>query len=245
MACQKVELDIMSNASFPSLHDASLDVVAVSVIDGTCVVRIAGVSGDLPTSAWVELTCSQLNSFFLVVDGEEIQGNASSGNVQDGRIEAMAQSDVFRLYLAGGMLEAGGILSSSVIPRVVHGAFPHPDAVRESTPLDRDLADALHCAVFTHVSLAVEHKEIVIQLLASADSMSIPRSKDLPRRAATVTLQGISSCVMRFDASTVGARGPLGNVRNCLVDEARGVLWFYLENGIVEVKAERALIAFG
>ena len=234
----------MSNALFPNLHDSSLDAFGVSVTHGSCVVRLAGVTGDLPNSACVEISCSQLNSLFLVIDGEEICDNAWPGNVQDGRIEAADHSEVFRLYLAGGMLEVGGIFTSHIVPRHVDSAVSHFRPSEAVKPFDQQLADALHFAVLTEISHSVERKEIAIQLLAPVGDISNPLQADLPRRAATIILEEVRSCVMRLDASTVGGCGILGNVRNCLLDEERGIVWLYLRNGIIEVKAERALFAF-
>ena len=90
------------------LHDSSLDSVQVSILDKSCLIRTVGVCGDLAEGALADIGCHNLESFFMLSDSQELSDNAWPGNIQDGHFDGLGCTGVLRLYLAGGMLEAGG-----------------------------------------------------------------------------------------------------------------------------------------
>lgn len=94
------------------LHDSSLDSVQVSILDKSCLIRTVGVCGDLAEGALADIGCHNLESFFLLSDSQELSDNAWPGNIQDGHFDGLGCTGVLRLYLAGGMLEAGGAVYS-------------------------------------------------------------------------------------------------------------------------------------
>lgn len=121
----EAELVVRNPLEETGLHDSSLDSVQVSILDRSCRVRAVGVCGDLPEGALADFGCRNLESFFLLFDSQELSDNAWPGNIQDGHFDGEDCAGVFRLYLAGGMLEAGGSPLRSELPSL-SGHSPRP-----------------------------------------------------------------------------------------------------------------------
>ena len=131
------------------LHDASLDALQVSLQERSSVVRVVGVSGDLPEGTAADLTCQGLDSYFLLLDSKELSENARPGNIQDGHFEPGGETGVFRLYLTGGMLEARGAILASNTHERVPPALAVVDDAAGAGRLDVAASEALHLASLT------------------------------------------------------------------------------------------------
>ncbi len=223
------------------LHDASLDALQVSLQERSCVVRVVGVSGDLPEGTAADLACHGLDSYFLLLDSKELSENARPGNIQDGHFESGGETGVSRLYLTGGMLEAQG----AVLASDVHGREPPMLAMADDAAgadhSDLPAGEALHFSVLTGFAHWVERRRFFLQLLVPRDAprQQVPQVVD--RVPASVCFKGVTSLTVRFDASALGDHDRFGNVRNFLFDRSRGLYWIYLSNGIIEVSAASAV----
>ncbi len=226
------------------LHDSSLDSVQVSILDRSCRVRTVGVCGDLQEGALADIGCRNLESFFLLFDSQELSDNAWPGNIQDGLFDGEDCAGVLRLYLAGGMLEAGGSPLRSELP-ALSGHSPRPSVSAASgTRLDGVAAGRLSFAVLTGLSYSVGSKQFSAQLLVLTDTDVICLPEVPERIPVSVCFEGVKSCTVRFDETTMEWSERLGNVASCIVDEKRGVCWLYLRNGIVVIEAHAAVMLF-
>jgi len=226
------------------LHDSSLDSVQVSVLDRSCLVRAVGVCGDLPEGTLVDIGCHNLESFFMLFDSQELSDNAWPGNIQDGHFNGEDCAGVLRLYLAGGMLEAGGSPPRSEFPLLpAHSPRPSVPTV-PGRRLDGVAAGRLSFAVLTGLSHSVGSKQFSAQLLVLKDT-DISCLPEVPERVpVSVCFEGVKSCVVRFDETAMEWNERLGNVASCIVDEKRGVCWLYLRNGIVVIEAHAGVMLF-
>ena len=223
------------------LHDASLDELKVSLQERSCVVRVAGVSGDLPEGTAADLTCERLDSFFLLLDGKELSEHARPGNVQDGHFEAGSETSVFRLYLTGGMLEARGAVLASNTHERTPPVLAVVDAAADADRIDVAASEALHLASLTEFAYSAKRRRLSLQLLVPG---GLPRQRLPPVVVgvpASVCFKGVTSLTVRFDASAMVDHDGFGNVANFLFDPVRGLYWFYLRNGIIEVSAASAV----
>ncbi|AWH47646.1 hypothetical protein C1926_19805 [Stenotrophomonas sp. ZAC14A_NAIMI4_1] len=188
-----------------------------------------------------DITCHGLDSFFLLLDSNELSENARPGNIQDGHFESGGEAGVSRLYLTGGMLEARG----AVLASDVHGREP-PLLAMIDDATDAEYSDvlageALHLSVLTGFAHWVERRRFSLQLLVPKDAprQQVPLVVD--RAPASVCFKGVTSLTVRFDGSALGDHDRFGNVRNFLFDRERGLYWIYLSNGIIEVSAASAV----
>lgn len=206
--------------------------------------RVVGVCGDLAEGALVDIGCHHLQSFFLLLDSQELSDNVWPGNVQDVHFDAEGRAGVLRIYLAGGMLEAGGSLVKSNSPSL-RARSPVPIvSVVPGRRLDGGAAGRLSFAVLTGLSHSVGSKQFSVQLLVLKD-VDIGRLPDVPVRVpVSVCFEGVRSCTVRLDQTAMEWHERLGNVANCIVDEKRGVFWLYLRNGLVVIEADAASMLF-
>ncbi|MBN5151946.1 hypothetical protein JY458_13325 [Stenotrophomonas maltophilia] len=226
------------------LHDSSLDSVQVSILDRSCLVRAVGVCGELPEGVLADIGCHDLESFFLLLDSQELSDNAWPGNIQDGHFDGEDCTGVLRLYLTGGMLEAGGGPLRSGFPSLpAHSSRPSVPTV-PGRRLDGVAAGRLSFAVLTGLSLSVGSKQFSAQLLVLRDTDVICLPEVPERIPVSVYFEGVKSCTVRFDETLMEWNERLGNVASCIVDEKRGVCWFYLRNGIVMIEARAAVMLF-
>lgn len=88
-------------------HDGVINSVSLSIVERTCKIDLS--LGDYKVgrarSACL-LACTGTEDFFGRFGFEELADNASSGNIQDGRVDTSRGN--LRLYLAGGLVEAAG-----------------------------------------------------------------------------------------------------------------------------------------
>lgn len=226
------------------LHDSSLDSVQVSILDRSCLVRAVGVCGELAEGALADIGCHNLESFFLLFDSQELSDNAWPGNIQDGHFDGEDCTGVLRLYLAGGMLEAGGGPLRSGFPSLpAHSPRPIVPTV-PGRRLDGVAAERLSFAVLTGLSHSVGSKQFSAQLLVLKDT-DISCVPEVPERVpVSVCFEGVKSCVVRFDETAMEWNERFGNVASCIVDEKRGVCWLYLRNGIVVIEAHAGVMLF-
>ncbi len=226
------------------LHDSSFDSVQVSILDRSCQVRVVGVCGDLAEGTLADISCRNLESFFLVLDSHELSESAWPGNIQDGHFDGEDGACVLRLFLAGGMLEArGGSLGSELPSAPEHSPGP-VGLAGAGIRLDGTVAHGLHSAVLTGFCHSAANKQFTAQLLVLRDAETgrLPESPE--RISASVCFEGVRSSVVRFDATAMVEHERFGNVASCVVDEGRGVFWLYLLNGIVEIEARAAILSF-
>ncbi len=226
------------------LHDSSLDSVQVSILDRFCLVRAVGVCGDLAEGALADIGCHSLESFFLLIDSQELSDNAWPGNIQDGHFDGEDCAGVLRLYLAGGMLEAGGSPLRSELPSL-SGHSPRLNVSKApGGRLDGVAAGRLSFAVLTGLSHSVGSKQFSVQLLVLKDTDVICLPEVPERIPVSVCFEGVKSCTVRFDKTVMEWNERFGNVASCLVDERRGICWLYLRNGIVVIEAHAAVMLF-
>ena len=219
-----------------SLHDTAIEALQVSLVDRRSVVRVRGVSGDLPREVRADITCHGLDSQFLLLDSHELSVNARSGNVQDGHFECLGEAGVFRLHLTGGMLECTARQLASIIHEAAPPALAGASACSVWTDFDTGPDDLLFFAVLTGFTYDVARRRFWTQLLLweEASQQRVP---------AWVCFKGVRSFTVRLDASTLQVEGRAGNVSHCLMDKQRGICRFYLCNGIIQISAESAVIA--
>lgn len=240
----EAELVVRNPLEAAGLHDSSLESVQVSILDRSCRVRTVGVCGDLQEGALADIGCRNLESFFLLFDSQELSDNAWPGNIQDGLLDGEDCAGVLRLYLAGGMLEAGGSPLRSELP-ALSGHSPRPSVSAASgTRLDGVAAGRLSFSVLTGLSYSVGSKQFSAQLLVLTDTDVICLPEVPERIPVSVCFEGVKSCTVRFDETTMEWSERLGNVASCIVDEKRGVCWLYLRNGIVVIEAHAAVMLF-
>lgn len=224
------------------LHDSSLDSIQVSILDKTCLVRVLGVTGDIPEGAGADISCGGLDSFFLTLESEEMLDNARPGNVQDGHFEG---GQVLRFYLTGGMVEARvGTLAAQVKSTSKHCSLT-AELEGKRSRFDSDIATGLDFAVLTGFWYSDVRKAFCARLLVPTVSLPERVPESVERVPVSVYFEAVRSCTVRFDSSAMLGHEPFGNVKGCIVDDNRGVSWLYLRNGIIEVSAGAASMTFG
>ena len=97
----------------------------------------------------------------------------------------------------------------------------------------RDLANIeLHDAVLGDVELRMRERSCAVKLLM----FETPESRQ--RVGATLSFEGITSCVASLDFRSLVDNARSGNVSNCRVDIDHKITRLYLADGLLEITAD-------
>jgi len=211
------------------LHDTAMTSVQVSFDQLACRVEVEGSGGEMPKGQRKVVACGGLHSIFASFNFAELRENVWPGNVQDGHFSA---AGVFRLYLTGGMFEAGAT-SLTVCDSVQRdgGNFVEPLSVVISgfdgiCSVDFDMGFLQHLDVSFALGKATAH---VLIRVGDGSSGLVP---------AVLSFSGMKSCNMRLDVAAMKDSVRFGNIRTLHLHAKSGIVWLYCREGFVEIIAE-------
>lgn len=212
-----------------ALHDTAMTSLQLSVERLACTVEVEGSGGQLPKGERVAISCQRLHSIFTSFNFAEMLDNVWPGNVQDGRCDA---AGVFRLYLTGGMVEAGAT-------NLVLRDRGHVDDGNSGKAMSVVVSgyEALYGVDFDSgflrridVSLAVGIVTVHLLMRAGDASEAVP---------TVLSFSGVKSCHLRLDVAAMKESVRLGNIRTVHMNVKGGIFWMYCREGFVEIVAEQ------
>lgn len=217
------------------LHDTALTSVQLRLDQLECIVEVEGSSGALPRGERVMLYCQGLHSFFASFNFAQMLDNARSGNVQDGRYHA---NGVFRVYVTGGMLEAGATSMALSSPGRVDDCNSEP-AMPASISGFKALYDVqLDFGFLQQLDISLTLGTVTARVLMR-DRDGDPLSELVP---AVLTFSKVKSCNMRLDVAAMKESTRFGNISNNHVNVKNGIFWMYCLDGFVEIVAKEVVL---
>jgi len=216
-------------------HDGVINSVSLSIVERTCEIDLS--LGDYKVgrarSACL-LACTGTEDFFGRFGFEELADNASSGNIQDGRVDTSRGS--LRLYLAGGLVEAAG-------RDVRLAALPRPMDAAETSRVraGRGGFKKIEVVEFDFSYLESIH----FSPAAGTCSMNLLMRKGgitSDPQPMTIAFSGVTSCLAKLDVASLAGEHRFGNVRSCIVHRKRDMIRMYVSDGFIEVVATRVSI---
>ena len=228
VTCQEMFNDV-------EFHDGVINSVSLSIVERTCEIDLS--LGDYKVgrarSACL-LACTGTEDFFGRFGFEELADNASSGNIQDGRVDTSRGS--LRLYLAGGLVEAAGCdvrLAAMARPMDAAGT----PCVRTGRGGFKKIED---------VEFDFSHLESIhFSSAAGICSMNLLMRKEgitSDPQPVTIAFSGVTSCLAKLDVASLAGEHRFGNVRSCIVHRKQNMIRMYVSNGFIEVVPARASI---
>lgn len=163
------------------------------------------------------------------LDLPQLADFAWAGNVQDR--SADAARNITRMYLTGGLVECGSdevLLTSGLMGRSI--------AKRADAEMVADSWKRFYNFYFGEAIL----DEVVISPQSSTCSLLMQiceKQGSYERTPVRVIFRGCRSCLLTLDGASLGEPGRFGNVSNAHMDPKRGIAWFYLQHGLIEVSA--------
>lgn len=215
-------------------HDAVIGDLRYSVLDRDFTVGLSVYeSEDAASRIPAVLKVPSLVRAIVRLDFPNLDANASAGNVMNCRVDL--EESAARLYLCGGLLEvASAALSmepNELPPTSLGGAGGEVLAASFSELESWDLA----FAVLSHVEVSTKAASCTLALQFYNGDGSDERINALLR------LSRCSSCMLTLDGKRLSVpEVKYGNVQNGHVYAKRGIVWLYLEDGLIEVRARAA-----
>lgn len=179
------------------------------------------------------LSVQSMDRATVRMDFPKLASNAFAGTVMNCRVDT--EENVARLYLCGGLLEVASksqsLEPSELPPSVFNG---HEGNVLAGSFRDLETWD-LAFSVLSNIEVSTNTARCTIALqLPSGEGVS-------ERRGAVLRLSRCTSCVLTLDGRNLSRpEGRYGNVQNVHVDARRGIVWLYLQDGLIEVRARAA-----
>lgn len=213
-------------------HDGVINSVSLSIVERTCEIDLS--LGDYKVGrarSACSLSCAGTEEFFGRFGFEELADNASSGNIQDGRVDASRGS--LRLYLAGGLVEAAGRdVRLAALPwpmdaagtsrvRAGCGGFKKIEGVE----FDFSYLESIH---FSPVTGTCSMKLLMRRGGIASDAQPV-----------MVAFSGVTSCIAKLDVAALSGEHRFGNVRSCIVHRKQNMIRMYVSDGFIEVIAAR------
>ena len=213
-------------------HDGVINSVSLSIVDRACEIDLC--LGDYKVGrdrSGYSLSCTGVAEFFGRFGFGELADNASAGNIQDGHVDASGGS--LRLYLAGGLVEAGG---SNVDLAALHRPM---DATGTSKiRVGRGGFKRLESVEFDFSYL----ESIAFSPATGTCSMNLlMRSGGITSdlHPVSISFSGVTSCVAKLDVAALAGEHRFGNVRSCIVHRKQHMIRMYVSEGFIEVIAAR------
>lgn len=164
------------------------------------------------------------------LDFPQLADYASGGNVQDR--SACTARNITWMYLTGGLVECGSdevLLTSGVTGQPIP---KRADAETVTESWKRFCNLDFHGAILDEVLISPQSSTCSLALQMCETSGSYERTPVL------VTLRGCRSCLLTLDGASLAEPGKFGNVSIAHVGPKRGIAWFYLQHGLIEVSAK-------
>jgi hypothetical protein len=228
VTCQEMFDDV-------EFHDGVINSVSLSIVERTCEIDLS--LGDYKVgrarSACL-LACTGTEDFFGRFGFEELADNASSGNIQDGRVDTSRGS--LRLYLAGGLVEAAGRdVRLAALPRPIDAAeTSRVRAGRGGFKKIEDVEFDFSYLESIHFSPAAGTCSMNL-LMCKGGITSDPKP-------VTVAFSGVTSCLAKLDVASLAGEHRFGNVRSFIVHRKQNMIRMYVSDGLIEVVATRVSI---
>lgn len=219
-----------------ALHDTALASVELALDRLACTVEVEGCSGQMPKGERLMITSQGLQSFFASFNFAEMLENARPGNVQDGYCRS---NGVFRVYVTGGMLEAGGAVltlgDSALLDRENPGErLPAViSGYKALYDVDFDFGFLEHLSISPPLGTVTAY---VLMRVADPSSELVP---------AVLSFTGVKSCSLKLDVAAMKESVRFGNLRSLRMSVKSRTVWMYCSEGFVEVAAEQVELRRG
>ncbi|WNH47947.1 hypothetical protein PDM28_14870 [Stenotrophomonas aracearum] len=216
-----------------ALHDTALTSVELALDRLMCTVEVEGSGGQMAEGERVVITCQGLHSFFASFNLAEMLDNDWPGNVQDGRYH---ENGIFRVYLTGGMLEAGAAAltlgDSAPLEHEAPGEGAHVviSGYQALYAVDFDFGFLEHLSVSPTLGAITAH---VLMRVADPSSELVP---------AVLSFTGVKSCSLKLDVAAMKAPARFGSLRSLRMSVRSRTVWMYCSEGFVEVVADQVVL---